>query len=170
MPLPTSRFARDPASFATIYMVGIFGVGALAIPSLTGSAAYALAETFGWRQGLGEKVSGAHHFYAAVALSTALGIVLDFAHVNPVRALFLTAVVNGVLAPFLLVAILIVACDDKGSLAPRSRAGRLASPPSSYSRRQSRCSRSETSPTSSTTARAARAPHWTVQFGGCNLE
>jgi Mn2+/Fe2+ NRAMP family transporter len=67
----------------------------------------------GGAKGLGEKISGAHHFYAAIALSTGLGIVLDFAHVNPVRALFLTAVINGVLAPFLLVAILIVACDDK---------------------------------------------------------
>ena len=98
---------------STIYTVGIFGVGALAIPTLTGSAAYALAETFNWRQGLGEKLEGAHHFYAAVALATTAGIVLDFAHVKPLRARFLTAVINGVLAPFLLVGILIVACDDK---------------------------------------------------------
>ncbi|MEO8905817.1 MAG: divalent metal cation transporter [Polyangiaceae bacterium] len=97
---------------ATIYTIGIFGVGALAIPTLTGSAAYALAETFNWRQGLGEKLSGAHRFYAVVLLSTIVGVALDFAHVNPVRALFWTAVINGVLAPFLLTGILIVASDE----------------------------------------------------------
>lgn len=94
-----------------LYTVGIIGVGLLAIPTLSGSAAYAFAETFQWKQGLDEKFQGARPFYAVVILSTLVGIGLDFAHINPVKALFWTAVVNGLLAPFLLVGILIVAAD-----------------------------------------------------------
>jgi NRAMP (natural resistance-associated macrophage protein)-like metal ion transporter len=112
---------------ATLYTVGILGVGFLAIPTLAGSAAYAFAETFQWRQGLDEKAASARRFYVVVGLATAAGIALDFAHVNPIKALFWTAVINGVLAPFLLVGILIVASDRElmhGQ--PSSRLGRLA--------------------------------------------
>jgi Mn2+/Fe2+ NRAMP family transporter len=96
-----------------LYTAGIIGVGLLAIPTLSGSAAYALAETFGWRQGLDQKLKNARYFYGIVILSTAAGIALDFADVNPVKALYWTAVVNGVLAPFLLLGILVIACDRK---------------------------------------------------------
>ena len=89
------------------------GVGLLAIPTLSGSAAYAFAETFGWNQGLDEKLQGARYFYAVVALSTAAGVALDFADVNPVKALYWSAVLNGLLAPFLLVGILAAASDRK---------------------------------------------------------
>jgi Mn2+/Fe2+ NRAMP family transporter len=94
-----------------LYTVGIIGVGLLAIPTLSGSAAYALAETFGWRQGLDEKLEKARAFYAVVLLSTAVGIGLDFTGVNPVRALYWSGIINGILAPFLLVAILMVSRD-----------------------------------------------------------
>jgi Mn2+/Fe2+ NRAMP family transporter len=97
----------------TLYAVGLLGVGFLAIPTLTGSAAYAFAETFSWRQGLNKKFHRARAFYGIVILSGLLGIALDFAKVNPVRALYLSAVVNGLLAPFLLVGIAWVACDGK---------------------------------------------------------
>ena len=96
-----------------LYTIGLVGVGLLAIPTLSGSAAYAFAETFGWRQGLDRKLGGARYFYGVVVLSTAAGIALDFLNVNPVRALYWTAVINGLLAPVLLVGILIVACDRK---------------------------------------------------------
>jgi len=96
-----------------LYTIGLVGVGLLAIPTLSGSAAYAFAETFGWRQGLDRKLGGARYFYGVVVLSTAAGIALDFFNVNPVRALYWTAVINGLLAPVLLVGILIVACDRK---------------------------------------------------------
>jgi Mn2+/Fe2+ NRAMP family transporter len=96
-----------------LYAVGIIGTGLLAIPTLSGSAAYAFAETFGWRQGLDQKWRKARYFYGIVALSTAAGIALDFADINPVKALYWSAVVNGVLAPFLLVGILVVACDRR---------------------------------------------------------
>jgi len=94
-----------------LYTVGLIGVGLLAIPTLSGSAAYAFAETFGWRQGLDRKLRNARYFYGVVILSTAAGIALDFLDVNPVQALYWTAIVNGLLAPFLLVGILVIACD-----------------------------------------------------------
>jgi Mn2+/Fe2+ NRAMP family transporter len=94
-----------------VYATGLIGVGLLAIPTLAGSAAYAFAETFRWRQGVDQKPSGASRFYAIVGVSTAAGMALDFLGVNPVRALFWSAVVNGVLAPFLLLGILAVAGD-----------------------------------------------------------
>jgi NRAMP (natural resistance-associated macrophage protein)-like metal ion transporter len=96
-----------------LYTVGLVGVGLLAIPTLSGSAAYAFAETFGWKQGLDQKLTGARYFYAVMTLSTAAGVVLDFADVNPVKALYWSAVLNGLLAPFLLLGILAVASDRK---------------------------------------------------------
>ncbi len=96
-----------------LYTIGIIGVGLLAIPTLTGSAAYAFAETFSWHEGLDEPFRGAIPFYGVVILSTILGIALDLLNINPLRALFYTAVINGVLAPFLLVGILLVAADRK---------------------------------------------------------
>ncbi|HEX3109654.1 MAG TPA: divalent metal cation transporter [Thermoanaerobaculia bacterium] len=96
-----------------LYTAGLIGVGLLAIPTLSGSAAYALAETFGWRQGLDEKIDKARAFYAVVLLSGAVGIALDFARINPVSALYWSGVINGTLAPFLLIGILLVASDQK---------------------------------------------------------
>jgi Mn2+/Fe2+ NRAMP family transporter len=100
--------------FATaLFTFGVIGVGFLAIPTLTGSAAYALAETFGWHQGLDRKLKTARAFYAVVIVSTVAGVAIDFAGVNPVKALIWTAIINGVLAPFLLVGVLLVATDYK---------------------------------------------------------
>jgi Mn2+/Fe2+ NRAMP family transporter len=98
---------------ATVFTLGIVGVGFLAIPTLAGSTAYAFAETLGWRQGLSKKLTQARWFYALILVSTAAGVGLDFVGINPVKALHWTAVINGLLAPFLLVAILIVAADKK---------------------------------------------------------
>ena len=96
-----------------LYTAGLIGVGLLAIPTLTGSAAYAFAETFKWREGLDQRFKGARAFYLVLICSTLVGIAMDFLNINPVKALFWTAVINGVLAPFLLVGILYVACDRK---------------------------------------------------------
>jgi NRAMP (natural resistance-associated macrophage protein)-like metal ion transporter len=98
---------------ATLFTFGIVGVGFLAIPTLAGSAAYAFAETLGWRQGLDKKIRQAGAFYALILLSTGVGVGLNFVGVNPVKALYWAAVINGLLAPFLLVAILVVASDSK---------------------------------------------------------
>jgi len=98
---------------ATLFTLGIVGVGFLAIPTLAGSTSYAFAETLGWRQGLNKKLRQARWFYALILVSTGMGVGLDFVGINPVKALYWTAVINGLLAPFLLVAILIVAADKK---------------------------------------------------------
>jgi NRAMP (natural resistance-associated macrophage protein)-like metal ion transporter len=101
-------------NFATLlYTTGIIGVGLLAIPTLTGSAAYALAETLHWRQGLDQRFRGARAFYAVVVASSLCGVLLNFVGINPVKALVWSAVVNGVLSPFLLLGILLVASDRK---------------------------------------------------------
>jgi Mn2+/Fe2+ NRAMP family transporter len=96
-----------------LYTIGILGVGFLAIPTLAGSAAYAFAETFSWKEGLDEPFRGARPFYAVLIFSILLGIGMDSLNINPVKALFWTAVINGVLAPFLLVGVLIAASDPK---------------------------------------------------------
>src|SRR5260370_35536157 len=96
-----------------LYTTGILGVGVLAIPTLAGSAAYAFAETFSWKEGLDEPFRGAQAFYAVLIFSILLGIGMDSLNINPVKALFWTAVINGVLAPFLLVGVLIAASDPK---------------------------------------------------------
>ena len=98
---------------ALLFTVGVLGVGFLAIPTLAGSAAYALAETFGWHQGLDAKWKSARAFSIVVIAAIVLGIAMDFANVNPVKALFWTAVINGVLAPFLLTGVLLVAADNR---------------------------------------------------------
>ena len=98
---------------ATLFTIGIVGVGFLAIPTLAGSTAYAFAETLGWRQGLDKDLKRARAFYTLILLSTAVGVGLDFIGINPVKALYWTAVINGLLAPFLLLAILVVASDKK---------------------------------------------------------
>jgi Mn2+/Fe2+ NRAMP family transporter len=96
-----------------LYTAGLIGVGLLAIPTLSASAAYAFAETFKWRQGLDQRFRGARPFYLVLIVSTVIGIAMDFLNINPVKALFWTAVINGILAPFLLIGILYVACDRK---------------------------------------------------------
>jgi NRAMP (natural resistance-associated macrophage protein)-like metal ion transporter len=100
--------------FATLlYTLGLIGVGCLAIPTLAGSAAYAFAETFDWPQGLDEPYEGAREFYAVLMVSIASGIVMNFLGLSPIKTLYWTAVINGLLAPFLLVGIYLVATDAK---------------------------------------------------------
>jgi NRAMP (natural resistance-associated macrophage protein)-like metal ion transporter len=117
--IETSRQAAEAlkplaGNFATLlYTLGIVAVGLLAIPTLAGSAAYAFADTFKWRQGLAETPLRAKAFYFVIIISGVLGICFNFIGFNPVKALFWSAVVNGILAPFLLVGIMLVACDKR---------------------------------------------------------
>ena len=107
-------------NFATIlFAIGLIGAGLLAVPVLTGSAAYAVAETFGWRSGLDEKPRQAKKFYGIIALSTLVGIGIDFLGINPITALFWTAVINGVVAPPLLVVVMLVS-NNKKVMGPRT--------------------------------------------------
>ncbi len=96
-----------------LYTLGLLGVGMLAIPTLTGSAAYACAEVFGWKEGLNRNWREAPWFYAVVMVSTFGGIVMDFVNLPPLTTLFWSAVLNGLLAPFVLLGILLVARDRK---------------------------------------------------------
>jgi len=99
--------------FATLlYTLGLIGVGCLAIPTLAGSAAYAFAETFDWPQGLDEPYDGARAFYLILVASIACGIVMDFLRLSPIKMLYWTAIINGLLAPFLLIGIYLVATDS----------------------------------------------------------
>jgi len=95
----------------TLFTLGVVGTGLLAIPTLTGSAAYALAETFAWREGLDRRFRGARPFYLVIIVSTLIGVTMDFLKINPVRALYWTAVINGLLAPVLLLGIVIASLD-----------------------------------------------------------
>ena len=96
-----------------LFAVGLIGAGLLAVPVLTGSAAYAVAETFGWPSGLDEKPRHAAKFYAVIAVSTLVGVLIDFVGINPIKALFWAAVINGVVAPPLLVIVMLVANNKR---------------------------------------------------------
>jgi Mn2+/Fe2+ NRAMP family transporter len=96
-----------------LYTIGLLGTGLLAIPTLAGSAAYAFAETFDWVYGLDEKFNKAISFYSVFIVAIVVGAAMDLLQINPIKALFWTAVVNGLLAPFLLVALYLVATDKQ---------------------------------------------------------
>jgi Mn2+/Fe2+ NRAMP family transporter len=81
-----------------LFAMGIIGTGLLAVPVLAGSAAYAMADSFGWNQGLERKLFEAREFYAIIAFATIGGVLLDFTPVDPIKALFWSAVINGVIA------------------------------------------------------------------------
>lgn len=81
-----------------IFSVGILGTGLLAIPVLAGSCSYAIAEAFGWKEGLSRKVKKAKGFYVVIILATAIGLLINFIGIDPIQALVWAAVVNGVAA------------------------------------------------------------------------
>jgi Mn2+/Fe2+ NRAMP family transporter len=93
--------------------IGLIGSGFLAVPILTGSSAYAVAEGFGWKHGFDKHPNRAKEFYGLITISTLLGMLINFAGINPLRALFWTAVINGFLAPPLLILILKISNDRK---------------------------------------------------------
>jgi Mn2+/Fe2+ NRAMP family transporter len=108
---------------AALLAVGLIGGGILAVPILSGSAAYALSEAFGWRYGLDRNPARAKQFYAVIVAATLVGVAIDFTGVNPIDALFLTAVLNGLVAPPLLILIMVVA--NNGSVMGKRTNGRL---------------------------------------------
>ncbi len=92
-----------------IFAVGIVGTGLLAIPVLAGATAYAVGEGRRWPVGLARKPKEAAAFYAVLALSGGIGILLNFTSINPITALYWSAVVNGVLAVPVMVLLMIMA-------------------------------------------------------------
>lgn len=95
-----------------LFAFGIIGTGLLAVPVLAGSAAYALAEAFGWREGLYLKLKQAHGFYGVITIATLVGLLVNFIHIDPFRMLYYTAILNGIAAPPLMVMILLI-CNNK---------------------------------------------------------
>jgi Mn2+/Fe2+ NRAMP family transporter len=91
-----------------LFSLGVIGTGLLAIPVLAGSASYAVAELFGWQSGLEFTPRRARRFYLVLSASILAGVLLPVVGTNPIRMLFLAAVVNGVLAPPLLVLVMLV--------------------------------------------------------------
>ncbi len=85
-----------------LFALGIIGTGLLAVPVLAGSAAYALAETFGWKGGLYKKLKHAHGFYGVIIIAMILGMFMNFTGINPIKALIYSAVLNGLIAPVIL--------------------------------------------------------------------
>jgi NRAMP (natural resistance-associated macrophage protein)-like metal ion transporter len=94
-----------------LFTVGIIGTGVLSVPILAGSCAYAIAEAAAWRGSLDQRPKDARGFYTVVAVSMVVGLLLDFAGFDAVAMLFWSAVVNGVLAPPLIVLILLLTSD-----------------------------------------------------------
>jgi NRAMP (natural resistance-associated macrophage protein)-like metal ion transporter len=115
------RPIAGPLAFA-VFALGIVGTGMLAVPVLAGSAAYAVAETFGWPEGLDRKPREARAFYATIAVATLAGVAISFSPIDPMKALYWSAVINGVLAAPLMVVMMLIATN-------RRIMGRLPLPP-----------------------------------------
>ena len=92
-----------------LFAIGIIGVGLIGVPVLAGSAAYALAEAMSWRSGLERKAHDARGFYSVIAVSVLSGLVIQYSPITPMKALFWSAVINGIVAVPLMIVILLIA-------------------------------------------------------------
>ncbi|MFN5761693.1 MAG: divalent metal cation transporter, partial [Sphingobacteriales bacterium] len=95
-----------------LFAIGIFGTGFLAIPVLTGSISYMISEVFNWPEGLSKKWYEAKGFYMVMSLSIFLALLINFAGINPMKALIYTAIGYGITAP-VLIAIILHICNNK---------------------------------------------------------
>ncbi len=91
-----------------LFTCGIVGTGLLAIPVLAGSAAYGLAEAMGWATGLARLPRDAKAFYGTIVAGTLIGVAINFVHIDPIKALFWSAVVNGVVAVPLMIVMMLM--------------------------------------------------------------
>ncbi len=96
-----------------LFAAGIIGIGVLAVPVLAGSAAYALGEALDWPTGLARRPLDAKAFYGAIAAATLVGVLINFVHLDPIKALFWSAVINGVVAVPLMVVIMLMAMQHR---------------------------------------------------------
>lgn len=115
------RPLAGPAAY-WLFTLGLIGTGMLGVPVLAGSCGYALAEAFAWRGSLEDKPKSARRFYAVVAVAMLVGLLLDVVGFNAIAMLFWAAVVNGVLAPPLIMLVLLLTSD-------REVMGARANPP-----------------------------------------
>jgi NRAMP (natural resistance-associated macrophage protein)-like metal ion transporter len=96
-----------------LFTVGLIGTGILAVPVLAGSCAYAVAEAAAWRGSLNRRPGRARQFYMVLSVAMAVGIALNYAGLNPIKLLFTTAVINGILAPPLILIVLLLTRDPR---------------------------------------------------------
>lgn len=96
-----------------IFAIGIIGLGLLAVPVLSGSAAYAVAEAANWKSGLNLKLRRAHGFYGVITIATVIGLIINFVGIDPVKALVYAAVLNGVAAVPLIFLIIKISSNKK---------------------------------------------------------
>jgi NRAMP (natural resistance-associated macrophage protein)-like metal ion transporter len=104
-------FAGDRAYW--LFTLGLIGTGMLGVPVLAGSCAYAIAEAGAWRGTLSDRPAYARKFYSVIAAAVVVGLALDFLGLDAVRMLFWAAVLNGILAPPLIVVVTLLASDEK---------------------------------------------------------
>ncbi len=97
----------------TLFALGIIGTGMLATPVLAGASSYAVSETFRFKEGLYRKLKDAYAFYGVIIIGMVLGILLNFVGLDPIRMLLYAAVLNGLVAPLILVAIVYLASNKK---------------------------------------------------------
>ena len=107
-----------------LFALGIIGTGLLALPILAGSASYAVSEALGWKAGLGRKFKTAHGFYGVITVATLVGLLINFIGIDPIVALYYSAVINGMIAPPLLIMILLIA-NNKSIMGERTNSIQL---------------------------------------------
>ena len=95
------------------FAMGVIGTGFLAIPVLTGSLSYILAESFGWREGLDKKFLEARAFYIVIILSLLIGLVINLVGISPMKALIYTAVLYGITSPVMIAVIIHIGNNKK---------------------------------------------------------
>ncbi|MBU0999309.1 Nramp family divalent metal transporter [Patescibacteria group bacterium] len=96
-----------------LFALGILGTGLLAIPVLAGSASYAISESFGWKEGLYRKLKQATSFYGVIIVAMILGIILNFVGLHPIKVLIYSAVLNGIISPFMIFFIVHLSGNEK---------------------------------------------------------
>ncbi|MCX6783158.1 MAG: divalent metal cation transporter [Candidatus Levybacteria bacterium] len=96
-----------------LFALGIIGTGLLALPILAGSASYALSESFKWRHGLFRKLKDAYAFYGVIIFSMIIGLLINFLDIDPIKALIYSAVINGLVAPIILILIVQISSNNK---------------------------------------------------------
>jgi NRAMP (natural resistance-associated macrophage protein)-like metal ion transporter len=104
-------FAGNSSYF--LFALGIIGTGLLAIPVLAGSASYAVAESFRWKEGLNRQLKQAYAFYGILIISMLVGLSLNFVGLDPIKALIYAAVLNGIVAPIILCLIVLMSSSSK---------------------------------------------------------
>jgi NRAMP (natural resistance-associated macrophage protein)-like metal ion transporter len=97
----------------SIFALGVIGTGLLSVPVLAGASGYALADVFGWKQGLSKKFGQARSFYLVIAASVIVGLSLNFLNIDPIQALVYSAVINAVVSVPILFVLLRIANDKK---------------------------------------------------------